>query len=119
MMDIHPIKTKNEHEQALLRIDALMNAEADTDEGAELDVLVTLVEAFENEHFPIPAPDPVAAILFRMDQMGLDRKALEPFLGGRNRVSEVLNKKRNLSMTQIRKLHEGLNIPFENLMGSS
>ena len=107
-MDIHPIRTNDDHEQALLRIDALMNAEPDTAEGAELDVLVTLVEAFENEHFPIPAPDPVAAILFRMDQMGLDRKALEPFLGGRNRVSEVLNKKRNLSMTQIRKLHEGL-----------
>ena len=64
-MDIHPIKTSDDHEQALLRIDALMNAEPDTDEGAELDVLVTLVDAFENEHFPIPAPDPVAAILFR------------------------------------------------------
>ena len=81
-------------------------------------MLVTLVEAFENEYFPIGAPDPVAAILFRMDQMGMDRKALEPFLGGRSRVSEVLNRKRSLSMTQIRKLHEGLNIPFENLMGT-
>ena len=118
-MNIRPIKTNDDHAQALLRIDALMNAEPDTAEGAELDVLVTLVEAFENQHFPIPAPDPVAAILFRMDQMGLDRKALEPFLGGRNRVSEVLNKKRTLSMTQIRKLHAGLNIPYENLMGSS
>ena len=118
-MDIHPIKTKDDHEQALLRIDALMNAKPDTDAGEELDVLVTLVEVFENDHFPIPAPDPVAAILFRMDQMGLDRKALEPFLGGRNRVSEVLNKKRSLSMTQIHKLHEGLNIPFENLIGSN
>lgn len=117
-MDIRPVKTNDDYEQALLRIDALMNAEPDTDEGAELDVLVTLVEAFENEHFPISAPDPVAAILFRMDQMGLDRKALEPFLGGRNRVSDVLNRKRNLSMSQIRKLHKGLNIPFENLMGS-
>ena len=116
-MDIHPIKTNDDHKQALLRIDALMNSEPGTEEGAELDVLVTLVEAFENEHFPIGAPDPVAAILFRMDQMGIDRKALEPFLGGRSRVSEVLNRKRSLSMTQIRKLHEGLNIPFENLMG--
>jgi len=118
-MDIHPIKTSDDHEQALLRIDALMNAEPDTEDGAELDVLVTLVEAFENDHFPIEAPDPVAAIRFRMDQMGLDRKALEPFLGGRNRVSEVLNGKRCLSKTQIRKLHDGLNIPFENLMGTS
>ncbi len=117
-MDIHPIKTSDDHEQALLRIDALMNAEPDTEDGAELDVLVTLVEAFENEHFPIEAPDPVAAIRFRMDQMGLDRKALEPFIGGRNRVSEVLSGKRSLSKRQIHKLHDGLNIPFENLMGT-
>ena len=117
-MDIHPIKTSDDHEKALLRVDALMNAETGTEAGEELDVLVTLIEAFENEHFPIEAPDPVAAILFRMDQMGMDRKALEPFLGGRNRVSEVLNRKRSLSMTQIRKLHEGLNIPFGNLMGT-
>jgi len=117
-MDIHPIKTSDDHKQALLRIDELMNAKPGTEDGAELDVLVTLIEAFENEHFPIEAPDPVAAILFRMDQMGLDRKALEPFLGGRNRVSEVLNGKRSLSKRQIRKLHDGLNIPFENLMGT-
>ena len=119
MMNIHPIKTSHDHEQALLRIDELMDAKPGTEDGAELDVLVTLVEAFENEHFPIGAPDPVAAIRFRMDQMGLDRKALEPFLGGRNRVSEVLNGKRSLSKSQIRKLHDGLNIPFENLMGTS
>lgn len=116
-MTIHPIKTEQDHAAALKRIDALMDAEASSKEGAELDVLVTLVEAYENEHFPIEAPDPVSAILFRMEQMGLNRKALEPFLGGRNRVSEVLNRKRSLSKTQIRKLHEGLNIPFENLMG--
>ena len=119
MMDIHPIKTNHDHERALQRIDSLMNAEPGTDDGAELDVLVTLVEAFEDEHFPIGAPDPIAAILFRMDQMGMDRKALEPFLGGRNRVSEVLNGKRRLSMRQIRKLHDGLNIPFENLIGTN
>ncbi len=118
-MNIHPIKTSDDYEQALHRIDALMNAEPDTEDGAKLDVLVTLVEAFENDHFPIEAPDPVAAIRFRMDQMGMDRKALEPFLGGRNRVSEVLNGKRSLSKRQIRKLHDGLNIPFENLMGTS
>lgn len=118
MMNIHPIKTSDDHDHALARIDALMNAALGTEEGAELDVLVTLVEAYENDHFPIEAPDPVAAILFRMDQMGVDRKALEPFLGGRNRVSEVLNGKRSLSKRQIRKLHDGLNIPFENLMGT-
>ena len=90
-----------------------------TVEGAELDVLATLVEAYGRDHFPIKSPDPVEAIQFRMEQMGIDRKALEPFLGGRNRVSEVLNRKRNLSMNQVRKLHAGLNIPLENLVGAN
>ena len=116
-MNIHPIKTNDDYNNALLRIDSLMDSELDTEEGAELDVLTTLVEAYESKSFPIAAPDPIEAILFRMEQMGIDRKALEPFLGGRNRVSEVLNRKRNLSITQIRKLHNGLNIPFENLLG--
>lgn len=118
-MKIHPVKTSHDHKRALQRIDSLMDAEPDTEDGEELDVLVTLVETFENEHFPIEAPDPIAAILFRMDQMGMDRKALEPFLGGRSRVSEVLNGKRSLSMRQIRKLHDGLNIPFENLIDAN
>ncbi len=81
-------------------------------------MLATLVEAYERDYFPINTPDPVEAILFRMEQMGLDRKALEPFLGGRSRVSEVLNRKRSLSMSQIRKLHHGLDIPLENLIGA-
>jgi HTH-type transcriptional regulator/antitoxin HigA len=101
----------------LLRIDELMDAGPDTTEGEELDVLATLVEVYERERFTIGSPDPVEAILFRMEQMGLNRKALEPFLGGRSRVSEVLNRKRGLSMSQIRKLHEGLDIPLENLIG--
>ena len=118
-MNIHPIKTDEDYNDTLLRIDALMDAEPGTEEGSELDVLVTLVEAYEAAHFPIDAPDPVEAILFRMEQMGIDRKDLEPFLGGRSRVSEVLSRKRNLSITQIRKLHAGLNIPFENLLGTT
>jgi len=118
-MVIHPIKTEDDYNMMLLRIDALMDAEPGTEEGTELDVLATLVEAYERDHFPIDAPDPVEAILFRMEQMGIDRKALEPFLGGRNRVSEVLNRKRGLSITQIRNLHDGLNIPLENLIGVS
>ncbi len=116
-MVIHPIKTEDDYNNTMLRIDALMDALPGTEEGDELDVLATLVEAYERDHFPIESPDPVEAILFRMEQMGIDRKALEPFLGGRNRVSEVLNRKRNLSMRQIRKLHDGLNIPLENLVG--
>ncbi len=116
-MVIHPIKTEDDYSNTMLRIDALMGALPGTEEGDELDVLATLVEAYERDHFPIESPDPVEAILFRMEQMGIDRKALEPFLGGRNRVSEVLNRKRNLSMRQVRKLHDGLNIPLENLVG--
>jgi HTH-type transcriptional regulator/antitoxin HigA len=99
-------------------VSLLMDAEPGTEEGDELDVLATLVEAYERVNFPIEFPDPVEAILFRMEQMGIDRKALEPFLGGRNRVSEVLNRKRNLSMSQVRKLHDGLSIPLENLVGA-
>lgn len=117
-MVIHPIKTEDDYNNTLLRIDALFDAQPGTEEGAELDVLTTLVEAFERDHFAIDAPDPVEAILFRMEQMGIDRKALEQFLGGRGRVSEVLNRKRGLSKAQIRRLHDGLNIPFENLIGA-
>jgi HTH-type transcriptional regulator/antitoxin HigA len=117
-MNIQPVKTEKDYSKALHRIDELMDAAPNTKAGDELDVLATLVEAYEREHFAISSPDPVEAILFRMEQMELDRKALEPFLGGRSRVSEVLNRKRNLSMSQIRKLHDGLNIPLENLIGA-
>jgi len=116
-MSIRPIKTEDDYNIALARVAELMDAEPDSEAGAELDVLATLVDAFESRHCPIDAPDPVEAILFRMEQMGLDRKDLEPFLGGKSRVSEVLNRKRDLSITQIRKLHSGLRIPFENLLG--
>jgi HTH-type transcriptional regulator/antitoxin HigA len=116
-MTIHPVKTERDYQKALLRIEGLMDATPNTKAGDELDVLVTLVEAYERDHFPINVPDPVEAILFRMEQIEMDRKALEPFLGGRNRVSEVLNRKRSPSMSQIRKLHDGLNIPLENLVG--
>ena len=118
-MTIHPVKTEQNYRKALLRIDGLMDAIPNTEAGDELDVLATLVEVYERDHFTIGLPDPVEAILFRMEQMGLDRKALEPFLGGRSRVSEVLNRKRNLSMNQIRKLHDGLDIPLENLIGAA
>ena len=118
-MVIQPVKTKRDYKNALKRIDALMDALPGSAGGDELDVLTTLVEAYESSYFPIGLPDPVEAILFRMEQMGIDRKALEPFLGGRSRVSEILNRKRNLSMRQIRKLHDGLNIPLENLVSAN
>jgi len=116
-MDIKPIKSDSDYERALSRIDELMDAERDSPEGDELDVLTTLVEAYESRHFPIEPADPVDAILFRMEQHGLDRKDLEPYIGSRQRVSEVLNRKRGLSLEMIRRLHEGLQIPLENLIG--
>lgn len=94
-----------------------MSAKQGTAEGDELDVLATLVEAYENKHFSISAPDPVEAIKFRMEQLGLDRKDLEPFIGSRARVSEILNRRRGLSLAMIRSLHENLDIPLEALIG--
>jgi HTH-type transcriptional regulator/antitoxin HigA len=118
-MDIRPIKSTQDYERALARVDELMDAEPDTPEGDELDVLVTLVESYEDKHFPIESPDPVEAILFRMEEMDLMRKDLEPYIGSRHRVSEVLNRKRELSLNMIRRLHEGLGIPLENLIGKA
>jgi HTH-type transcriptional regulator/antitoxin HigA len=94
-----------------------MSAKPGTDEGDELDVLATLVDAYEAQQFPIELPDPIEAIRFRMEQMGLGRKDLEPFIGSRARVSEVLNKRRGLSLKMIRELHEKLDIPLEALIG--
>lgn len=115
-MKTKPIRTERQYDAALARVEELLDARPGTPEGDELDLLAALVEFYELEHLPIAPPDPVEAILFRMEQMGLDRKSLEPFLGGRSRVSEVLNRKRELSKSQIRKLHRGLNIPLENLL---
>ena len=116
-MTIRPIRNSSDHESALKRIEALMSAQKDTAEGDELEVLVTLVDAYESKHFPIDAPDPIEAIKFRMEQLGLDRKDLEPYLGSRARVSEILNKRRGLSLAMIRALHENLDIPLEALIG--
>ena len=118
-MVIRPIRTETDYKHTLRRVDELMGARAGTPEGDELDVLATLVDAFENERYPIGKPDPIAAITFRMEQLGYCRKDLEPFIGTRARVSEILNGKRSLSIRQIRQLHHGLNIPLENLIGSN
>ena len=116
-MEIKPIKSEADYERTLARIAELMDAEQDSPDGDELDVLTTLVEAYEARHFPVDPADPVDAILFRLEQQGLERKDLEPYLGSRQRVSEVLNRKRGLSLDMIRRLHEGLGIPLENLIG--
>jgi HTH-type transcriptional regulator/antitoxin HigA len=116
MVKVRPIKTEADYDAALARADRLMDAEEGTPEADELDVLVTLIEAYEDEHYPMGPPDPIDAIKFRMEQQGLSRKDLEPLIGSRTRVAEVLNRKRNLSIAMIRRLHAELGIPAEVLL---
>jgi HTH-type transcriptional regulator/antitoxin HigA len=116
-MDIRPIKTETDYECALADIEQLWGVAENTPEGDKLDILLTLVEAYEQAHHPIDPPDPVEAIKFRMDQMGLSRKDLEPYIGKRGRVAEVLNGQRSLSLNMIRRLHTHLHIPLESLLG--
>ena len=115
-MDIAPIKTKQDHLRALKEIENLMTASHNSPEGDRLDVLVTLVEAWETKHYPFDLPDPVAAIRYHMEQNGLAPKDLVPYIGGRGRVSEVLSRKRGLSLKMIWRLHRGLGIPAESLI---
>ncbi len=115
-MNIRPIRTEKDYDAALARIEQIWEAEPGTPESDELDVLSLLVEAYEAEHHPIPPPDPIEAIKFRMEQMGLSRKDLEPFIGHRGRVTEVLNRKRGLSIDMIRRLNQGLGIPADVLI---
>jgi HTH-type transcriptional regulator/antitoxin HigA len=118
-MNISPIKSKRDYERALSRIEHLMDAKPGTKAGDELDVLTTLVEAYEAKHYAIFPPDPIEAIKFRMDQLGMTRKDLEAMLGGRGRVSEILSGKRGLSLEMIRRLHRTLRIPLESLIGTA
>jgi len=117
-MDITPIKTSRDYRRALKEIEGLMSARRNTAEGDRLDVLVTLVEAWERKHYPLDLPDPVEAIKYHMDQNGLQPRDLIPFIGGRNRVHEVLNRRRPLTLKMIWRLHEGLGIPAESLIKS-
>lgn len=115
-MNIKPIKTKADHRAALAEIEQLFNAKRGTPEGDRLDVLTTLVEAYEARHQPVPPPDPIEAILYTMDSRGLTRADLETYLGSRARVAEVLNRKRALSIEMIRRLQAGLGTPSEVLI---
>jgi len=115
-MEICPIKTEADYEAALAEIERLFDAGLDTSEGDRLSVLATLVEAYEEQHFSIPAPEPVEAIRYYRESRGLTRRDLEPYLGSRARVSEVLNRKRPLTLEMIRQLHTGLGIPAEILV---
>ena len=120
-MDIRPIRTEADYKATLKEISALMDADPDagTPQGDRLDILTTLVQAFEATHVPITAPDPVEAIKFRMEQSGLSVKDLEPFIGKSNRVYEVLNRKRPLTLAMIRRLHQSLGIPAEVLIAQT
>ena len=118
-MNINPVRTKADHRAALKEIESLMNARANTPDGERLDVLVTLVEAYERKHFPMDMPDPVEAIKFAMEQRGLTVKDLESMIGRTNRIYEVLNRKRPLTLKMIWRLHQGLGIPAECLIKPS
>lgn len=115
-MEIKPIRTDADYEEALADIDRLFDADANTPEGDRLEVLVTLVSAYEDQHFSLPAPDPIEAIEYYMESRGLSRRDLEPFIGTRARVSEVLNRRRPLTLRMIRNLEAGLGIPSDVLV---
>ncbi len=113
-MEIKPIRTEAEHEAALKEIETLMESQPGTPEGDRIDVLVTLVEAYEAKHFPIPEPDdPVEVLKYYMESRGLSRSDVVVYLGSKERVSEVFNRKRGLSLGMIRRLHKGLGIPAD------
>ncbi len=115
-MEIKPIKTEADYEAALKEIEQLWGASYGSPEGDKLDVLVTLVEAYEEKHYPVPPPDPIEAILHYMENQGLSEHDLEPYLGSHLYVSEVLNRQRSLSLDMIRKLHIELGIPADILV---
>ena len=120
-MDIRPIRTEADYRATLAQVSALLEADPEpgTPQGDRLDILVTLVQAWEARHFPIEAPDPVEAIKFRMEQGGLSVKDLEPIIGKPNRVYEILNRKRPLTLAMIRRLHRTLGIPAEVLIAQT
>ena len=117
--ELKPIRNEEDYEAALVELGRLWDAKSGTPESDRLDVLATLIDVYEAKHHPIDPPDPIEAILFRMEQQGLTRKDLEPMIGPRNRVADVLNRKRSLSIEMIRQLHEGLGISAEVLIRPS
>ena len=117
--ELRPIRTKRDYEAALEEVEELWGAKSGTREGDRLDVLATLIDVYESQHFPMDPPDPIEAIKFRMEQQGLTRRDLEGIIGTRTRIAEVLSRKRGLSITMIRRLHERLGIPAEILIRPS
>jgi len=117
--EVKPIRTKRDYETALREVERLWGAKSGTRDGDRLDVLATLIDAYEAEHYPMDPPDPIEAIKFRMEQQGLTRRDLEDIIGTRTRIAEVLNRKRGLSVAMIRRLHERLGISVEVLIRPS
>ena len=117
-MNIRPIKSENDYEKSLAEVETLWGSEEGTEAGDKLDILLVLVEDYEDKHYAIDPPDPIEAIKFKMEQMNLTRKDLEKMIGSRGRVSEVLNHRRGLSLNMIRNLHSNLHIPLESLIKS-
>ncbi|NKB84140.1 helix-turn-helix domain-containing protein [Brucella grignonensis] len=117
--DLKPIRTEADYDAALAEVERLWGAKSGTPDGDHLDVLATLIEVYEAKHYPMDPPDPIEAIKFRMEQQGLSRKDLEPIFGTRNRTSEILNRRRGLSIEMIRQLHDRLGISAEVLIRPS
>jgi HTH-type transcriptional regulator/antitoxin HigA len=115
-MNIKPITNEKEYQNAFARLEIIFDAKKGTEEGNETEIIAILIEKYENENFPIGMPDPIEAIKFRMEQMGMSNKELAEIIGFKSRVSEILNKKRKLSLDMIRKLHTALSIPTEVLI---
>jgi len=115
-MTIRPIRNEDDLQAAFKRLEVIYQSPLGTPEADEMEVLVTLIESYENQHYPITPAEPIDAIRFRMEQQGLSAKDLEPFIGSSGRVSEVLNRKRKLSLSMIKRLHNGLRIPYESLL---
>lgn len=115
-MDIKVIKTEEDYQKALKRLEVIFDASADSPEGDEAEILTILIEKYEDENYPIGPPDPIEAIKFRMDQLDMKKSDLAEIIGYKSRVSEILSKKRKLTLQMIRKLHEKLKIPYETLI---
>lgn len=115
-MEVRPIKTEEDYNQALKRLEQIFHAPVDSKEGDEAEILSILIEKYEEEHYPIDAPDPIEAIKFRMEQMGMNNQDLADIIGYKSRVSEIFSRKRKLTLKMIRSLHEKLKIPYESLI---
>ena len=118
-MTIEPIRTDDDLRAAFRHLEGIFQADEDTPAADERDVLVTLIEAYENKHHAFGPTDPIEAIKFRMEQQGLTPRDLEPYIGPSGRVSEVLNRKRPLSLRMVKQLHDGLRIPYESLLAGT